>query len=32
LHGLAAEELQTEELDFEDSRYEVLIGVRLQRP
>jgi hypothetical protein len=28
LHGLAAEELRAEELDYEDRNYEVLIGVR----
>jgi SAM-dependent methyltransferase len=32
LHGLAAEELTSEELDHRDPDYELLIGVRAQKP
>jgi len=32
LHGLAAEELTREELDHRDPDYELLIGVRAQKP
>ena len=32
LHGLAVEELRQEELDYRDSRYEVLITVRATKP
>jgi SAM-dependent methyltransferase len=31
LHGLAAEELQPEELDYQDPNYEVLVAVRAQK-
>ena len=32
LHGMAAEELQKEELDYFDQAYEVLITVRALKP
>ena len=31
LHGIAAEELDSEELDFRDTAYDLLVGVRAQR-
>ncbi len=32
LHGLAAEELTSDELDYRDPDYEVLIAVRARKP
>ena len=32
LHGLAAEELSQQDLDYVDPNYEVLIGVRVVKP
>lgn len=32
LHGLAAEDLKREELDYSDERYEIIIGIRAMKP
>ena len=32
LHGLAAEELRPDELDYSDLDYEVIIGIKAERP